>query len=408
MKGICIDLGASSTRVTDETAVIYELPNYLIFKDRSEVVDLEVSKTGDKQKDFLAGMDIVIDKTSGETCKAFPSRALVGDLATRFSPAVNRPSVMMNKSKQNINYFNIIVAAVHQAYINGYSNEQVTLYVAFPPLEVTKDTKDEVSKLLCGTYNIKLDKLNTSIDLQVVDVKCFPESYMALAAFYYEFPSGKQNTDAVQKYGKGYVMSLDIGASTADVSIAKDKVLQEKSGQTIKTGCNVIEMDIANSIRAKYGYDPTHEDLTTAICEGRLPMGNGYVDVSDMLRKAKREFARTIVVELQNYFRLVNIPLQSIRAIITSGGGSITSGYVDDNNVFIQTCACVSEFITTELKNIVENIDVLAMQDPRTANVRGLYIRMMAEIALLKAKQVREQAESNAQIAGAVTTDAVQ
>lgn len=379
MKGICVDLGASSTRVTDETGVIYELPNYLIFKDRTDIVDLDVSKTGDKRTDFLNGMDVMLDKTIGNPCKAFPARAIIGSMANRCSATVNRPSVMMNKSRQNINLFNILVAAAHQLYVNGYNGEPITLYVAFPPLEVTKETKEEIASQLCGTYHASLDKLGYEVDFNIKDVKCFPESYMALAAFYFDFPSCTLKKDIAQKYGKGHIMSLDIGASTSDISIAKDMQLLEKSGQTIKTGCNVIAMNIANSIRTKYGYDPTHEDLEIAISEGRLPMGNGYEDVSDMLRKAKVEFARTIVVELQNYFRLVNIPLQSVRAIIASGGGSLESGYYDTNGQFIVTCQCVSEFITKELSYIVDNIDVLSMEDPRTANTRGLYIKMMTD-----------------------------
>lgn len=396
MKSICIDLGASSTRVTGENGIIHELPNYLIFRDRTDVVDLDTARyEEDKLKDFLSNLDVVVDKTAGAACKAFPARAIVGELATRCSATVNRPSVMMNKSRQNINLFNIIVAVMQQCYTYGYDGSPITLYVAFPPLEVTRDVKDEINQSLVGTYAAKIDKLGLEMTLNIGEIKVFPEAYMALAAFFFDFPSCTLRKEIQEKYGTGHIMGLDIGASTTDIAVAKNRQLLEKSGQTIKTGCNVIEMDIANSIRSKYGYDPTHEDLTTAICEGRLPMGNGYVDVSDMLRRAKQEFARTIVAELQNYFRLVNIPLQSIRAIIVCGGGSLASGYYDESGQFIVTCGCVAEFITKELNYIVENIDVLTMDDPRTANTRGLFVRMMMEKA--QAAAIAAQAAKAAQ-----------
>lgn len=391
MKNICIDLGASSTRVTGENGIIHELPNYLIFKDRTEIVDLDIVRhEDDKLNDLLSNMDILIDKASGAACKAFPARALVGELATRCSAVVNRPSVMMNKSRQNINLFNIVVAAAQQCYMYGYDGSGITLYLAFPPLEVTKDVKDEINQALVGSYSVKIERLNYDVTLNISEVKVFPEAYMALAAFFFDFPSCTLKKEIQEKYGQGYVMGLDIGASTTDIYVTENGKPQEKSGQTIKTGCNVIEMAIANSIRAKYGYDPTHEGLTTAIREGRLPMGNGYVDVSDMLRRAKQEFARTIVAELQNYFRLVHIPLQYIRAIIVCGGGSLASGYYDEAGNYVQTCGCVSEFITAELNQIVENIDVVAMPDPRTANTRGLFVRMMMD----KAKAAAQAAQA--------------
>ena len=405
MKNICIDLGASSTRVTGENGIIHELPNYLIFKDRTDVVDLDTARDAeDKLNDFLGNLDVVVEKTTGAPCKAFPARALVGELATRCSATVNRPSVMMNKSRQNINLFNILVAAMQQCYTYGYDGSPITLYIAFPPLEVTKDVKDEINQSLVGTYAAKIDKLDLNLTLNIGEVKVFPEAYMALAAFFFNFPSCTLRKEIEEKYGKGHIMGLDIGASTTDIAVALNRKLLEKSGQTIKTGCNVIEMDIANSIRSKYGYDPTHEDLTTAICEGRLPMGNGYVDVSDMLRRAKQEFARTIVAELQNYFRLVNIPLQSIRAIMVCGGGSLPSGYFE-NEQFVQTCACVGDFITKELNNVVENIDVITMEDPRTANTRGLFVRMMMEKAAAEA-QAKKAAETQATAAEAAVANA--
>lgn len=394
MKNICIDLGASSTRVTGEDGIIHELPNYLIFKERADIVDLESARVqDDPMQDFLANLDVIVDKTSGSTCKAFPARALIGSLANRYSPTVSRPSVMMNKSKQKINLFNIIMAVTQQAYVNGYNGEPITLYLAFPPLEVTTDVKEEINNELIGTYAVKIERLGYETTLNITNVKLFQESYMALAAFFFDFPSCTLKEEIQKKYGVGHAMSLDIGASTTDISVALNMQLLEKSGQTFKTGCNVIEMDISNSIRAKYGYDPTHEDLLTAIREGRLPMGNGYVDVSAMLRRAKQEFARTIVVELQNYFRLVHIPLQSIRVIVVSGGGSLVSGYYEGDK-FIETCGCVSEFITKELNNIVENIDVISMEDARTANTRGLFIRMMADKARAAAQAAQDAAQA--------------
>lgn len=392
---VCIDLGASSSRITGQDVNIYELPNGLVFVDKAEVIDLEKSDV--EQHDFntfIENMDITIEKTSGQQNKAFPSRAIIGSLANRYSDSVLKPSVLMNKSQQKINHFNIIVATAMQAYLYGYDGAPLTLYLALPPLEANSTTSEDINSALTGTYHVSSSRLQWEVDLNIADIRVYAECYMALAAFFFDFPSCTPNMQRMKDYGTGYVLGIDIGASTSDLYICENGKPVEKSGQTIKTGCNVIELDIANGIRQRYGFDPTPDILNIAIKEGRIPMGRGYVEIGDIVRKAKQKFARAIVAELQNYFRLVNIPLQHIRGIIAAGGGSLKSSYINDNNEEVVTCGCTSDFITTELSNIVDNMDVIAMEDPRTANVRGLCLRMMMDCAM-EAKAAHEAAGTN-------------
>lgn len=391
---VCIDLGASSTRITGQDSNIYELPNGLVFVDKSETIDLEKSSVEQHDFDtFLNNMDITIEKTTGQPDKAFPARAVIGPLANRYSDSVMKPSVLMNKSQQKINHFNIIVATAMQAYLYGYDGAPLTLYLALPPLEVSSTTAEEINNSLTGNYHVSSTRLQWEVDINIADIRIYAECYMALAAFFFDFPSCTPNMERMKNYGKGYVLGIDIGASTSDLYICENGKPIEKSGQTIKTGCNVIELDIANGIRQRYGFDPTSDILTIAIKEGRIPMGRGYVEIGDIVRKAKQKFARAVVAELQNYFRLVNIPLQYICGIVAAGGGSLKSFYLNDNGEEVVTCGCTSDFITTELSNIVENMDVVAMEDPRTANVRGLYVKMMMDCAM-EAKAAREAAAS--------------
>lgn len=385
MTGICVDLGASGSRITGANGIIDTLPNDLVFVDRTEAVDIDVTLSNtDKYLDFCSAADILIEKTSGEQNNAFPARVLMGSLAHRYASSTLKPSVMANKAKQKINHVNLLVAVAEQLYVRNVDPSNVTIYVALPPLEVTKDVKDALNLMLAGTYKIVLNKLNASFDVNIVSVKCYPESYMALAAFFFDFPTCAFNAEHASKYGNGYTLSLDIGASTTDAYIAENMVPQEQTGQTIKTGGNIIELGVANGIRQKYGYDATNEILSSAVREGRLLYGNGYVDITDILRKAKRDFARAILNDLQSYFRLVNVPLQAIQTIVVSGGGSLPSYYVDANGKTVVTCEPVSEFITKELLNILEEgttINVVPMDDARTANVRGLYVRYMMDMA---------------------------
>ena len=380
--GVCIDLGASSTRVTGQDSSIYFLPNTLVFLDKSDVVDLEKSDvTVHDEPTFLANMDITIEKTAGGFSPAFPARALIGDLAHRFSDSVLRPSALQNKSKQKINVFNALIACAEQAYLYGYDGTPITLYIALPPLEVGSATEEAMNAEIVGSYNVLSERLGWEVNINIGKVKVYPECYMALASFFFDFPSCAVNADHFRDFGTGYVLGIDIGASTTDFYIVQNGKPIEKSGQTIRTGCNIIEMDISNQLRARYGFDPTPEILTQAMVEGRIRMGRNYEEVGDIVKAAKQKFARTIITEIDNYFRLTNIPLPSISAIVSFGGGSIKSAYTDNNGKEIITAGCISDFIAAELTNIVDSIEVLSVEDPRTANVRGLFVRMMMDMA---------------------------
>lgn len=382
-----IDLGASETRTSSNNGIVYTLPNSAVFVDNGERVDTAVKRGDNSHDEILGALDITITKATGAKCEHFPCRALMGDLAERYSATCTRPSVLKKKSEQKINFVSAIVAAAHQVYL-GEVDSKFKVYLALPPVEVNYD-KDKIAALLAGTYKVKFNKLDKEVQFEITKVICVEESFMALTTFF--FGKNGKPTENATKFGKGYVLSLDIGASTTDVAVAKDMRYVEKSGQTFKTGCNVIQAAVANYVRGECGYDPTVEQLEEVLRTGRIVTGNKYKDISDALRRGKAEFARSIIEQLQSYFRLVNMPLQTIRAIVVSGGGSMESSYEDDSNTIIKTTGPVSDFITTELNNIVEGIEVLSVEgDPREANINGIYIRAMFDIMLEKAAESKK------------------
>ena len=380
MNFVVTDLGASSTRVVSELGVISTIPNNMVYLGELDKVDLEPHITGESAgDDFRASMDISIRKTSGSNSDFFPCRVLVGELADRFSSVNTRPSVLNNKSAQKINYISAILAVTYEVLVNGVPGDAIDLYVALPPTEV-KNAKELVAERLVGSYEVRLNKSDSTVTFNIKNVICAEESVMALFSFYFNM-NGTVNKSSVE-YTEGNIMSLDVGASTTDIAVSKDKKYLEKSGQTFKTGGNIIQSYMASVIRGQFGYDATDEALLEVVATGRLRRGNKYIDMSKELGQAKREFARSIIEQIQNYFRLVNIPLQDIRAIVVSGGGSITSGYTDkDTGEFIQTCEPVSHFITEALKDIVDSVDVISItEEPRYANIRGLYVKATVDM----------------------------
>jgi len=376
---VCLDLGASATRTVSNDGNVYIIPNNVVFVDAADKVDVAVHKGSNMHEEVLGALDVTIVKTSGAKCDFFPCRAIMGDMAERFSATCIRPSVLKNKVDQQVNFVSAIVGMAHQQLVAN-TDEDIDVILALPPMEVQYNS-EKISNMLIGSYKVKFNRLEKEVNITIKSMLCVEEGYMALVTFFFN-KDGSATANA-DKYGKGYVLMLDVGSSTTDVVVAKDKRYVEKSGNTIKTGCNVIEANVANGIRAQFGYDPTNEELDFVLRTGRLAMGNSYKDLTVILRRAKEEFARSIIEQLQSYFRLVNIPLQTIRAIVVGGGGSLESKFTDENGNEMVTTGSVSEYVTKELNRVVEGIDVICVDgDPREANINGAYIRAMLAITL--------------------------
>ena len=389
---VCVDLGASETRVVSKDGAVYTLPNNAAFVDSSENVDIATGGGNDPNEVFLGALDVTITKLSGTQCPHFPCRVIMGDMGNRYSTDCTVPSMLRNKADQAINFVSAVVASARQVMFDKVKGD-IKLYIALPPIEV-KYSK-EIFGTLCGKYSVKFNRLSKEVTVNINQIVCVPESQMALTRFF--FGTNGKKTENAEKYGSGYVMSLDIGASTTDLAFTKDMRPWENSRQTFKTGCNVIKANIANCIRGKYGFDPTPAQEEEVLETGRIRLGNKFDDMSADLRNAKAEFARSILTQIQSYFRLINIPLPMVRAIAVSGGGSMASEFTADDGTVIRTTGPVSEFITDELNKIVEGIDVVNVDgDPRKANIIGEFIQACFDemVEQMQAAQAQKQAQT--------------
>ena len=112
-----------------------------------------------------------------------------------------------------------------------------------------------------------------------------------------------------------------------------------------------------------------------------------FKDISEQVVEAKKFFAEQVISQIQNYFRTVNIPLQDIRAIVVSGGGSMHSEYIDENGEKIITSEPMSSYITAALKKVCDGVEVVPYEEtPRLANIQGLYIRSSLDFKKKAAK----------------------
>ena len=385
MSFVAVDLGASSTRYASEKGRISILPNNTVIVDRDDVINLEPYSN-----EVESALDISIQCSTPSSM--FPVRALIGELAYRHSASNIRPSVMANKYKQQINYISAITA-VAVSKLTQDIDDEIDLYIALPPAEVNK-AKDTLRSVLVGSYEIEFPLLNRTVKFSIKNVECFEESFLALLSYFFNMNGTPR--DAAKKLATGHVMSMDIGASTTDLAIVSDMRYLEKSGQTYKTGVNIAREIIANDIRTEYGFDATDEQTDVVMSEGRLQMGNNFVDMGSYVNDAKEQFAQQITTQIQNYFRTVNIPIQSIRAIVVSGGGSMHSEYINDDGENVVTSKPIAEFITDKLRFICPGVDVFMFSDnPRLANITGLFIRASIDVAKRRKLEAQKQVQSD-------------
>lgn len=386
---VACDIGASNTRFLSNDGSIHVLPNNMVFIRQDERVDLMPNSN-----DVESALDITIECDNG--CNHFPARVLIGQMATRYSASNVRPSILQNKSQQRINYISAIAAVALNLFKIGRADE-LDLYLALPPVEV-KGAKDLVRNNLVGKYTVTFHKMgNFRVEFSIRDVHIFEESFLAIMSYFFNMDGSVRDT--ASKYASGSILSLDIGASTTDLAVVTNMKYLEKSGQTYKTGGNVARDYLANYIRANAGYDVTDEMAESAIAEGRIQYGNDYMDCSDAVSEAKRELANQIVNQMQTYFRMVNIPMQTIRAIVVSGGGSMEGFYVDGNGETHHTSNPISDYITDELSKVCSGIMVERFEEnPRMANVMGLFIRANIENHRRKQMEMQEQAQNQAQM----------
>ena len=375
---VCVDCGASGTRFTSSTGVIDAIPNNMVILDPDEKVDME-----NYDGDFEDVLDVTITADNGN--EFFPCRVLIGMLAERYSKNNVRPTVMVNKTDQPTTYISAVVATALKKAKESLT-ENLNMYITLPPTEA-KFVKQKAIDNLKGSYTVKFNQNGKEISFSVEDVFVFPESYMSLMSFFFNMNGGFR--EEAKQYTEGVVLSLDIGASTTDVAIAKDKKFLDKTGTTIKSGGNITRSTFQEYVKGMYGFDISIANSERAIMEGRIPVGSSFRDCGDAVNQAKAVLASTIVNELQTYFTTVGISLQEVKAVCVSGGGSLAGQYTDDNGEVVQTSRPVSDFIMDELHKICPTVDVIPYGDEsRLANIKGLYIR--ANVDLVFAKKAAE------------------
>lgn len=383
MSFVAVDLGASNTRYVSNSGNINVLPNNMVVLNEANPCLIMPDAA-----DIESSLEFTINKDDGMASEFFPVTALMGIMAERHRSVDERPSVNNHKYKQRINYISAVLACA-VSRMKFELTEDIHLYIAVPPIEV-HDAFNAFNKELVGRYTVTFPKYmgGTVVTFQIVDIATYEESFMASTSFFFEM-NGTPKASS-KKYLSGNVLSLDIGASTTDLAIIKGGRYLDKSGQTYRIGGNVARDTLIDCVRDRYEMDLPIADADKTMAEGRVQQGNSYEIVSDLVNLAKADLAKQLTTYMQTYFKRVNIPIQTINAIMVSGGGSMQSQYINEDGEVVKTTEPMSYFVTQELTEWSKGTDVVEYgEDARFANVKGLFIRAKVDEAKKKSEQAR-------------------
>lgn len=365
MNFLGIDIGASGTRIISQNTRIGLIDNNAVILREGEVV--RFNPYDDKLENSL-----YMNITKKGPSRIFPKSVLYGSMAERQSHINIRPSVQQAKHMQDLSYISIIAAtAVGRIMFNV--PEVVRLYVAVPPVEVDK-AEVAFNEELVGDFEVEFPKYNggTTVKITVDGIKCKEESVMSMASFFFNM-DGTLKQNAVD-FSTGNVLSVNIGASTTDLAVVKNGKYLEKSGRTVPVGGNIARDYLIERINSEYGFELPLADAETAMAEGRMAIGNSMVDVSNIVSEAKDVLAGDIVSRMDPYFKSIGMPIQTLKGVAVSGGGSLRSGYMQDG-VMVYTSEPMSSYVTDRLKKWCDTISVRSYGDEaRLADLKGLYI----------------------------------
>lgn len=382
MNFVAADLGASGTRYVTDHGKIQVLPNNMTILPTGNHTQLELNS-----EDIESALELTIEKltpTPGDVDYAkFPVTVLAGKMAERHSVSYITPDINTFKHRQQINYISAIMSAAVSKIKFGL-DDQLLLVLDVPPGELTK-AKEMFKSHLVGKYKVTFHKYmgGVTVEFEIVDVAVFAESVMAMASFFFNM-NGVPRVEN-RDYMVGRVLSLDIGASTSDVAVIENGKFLDKTGRTIKTGGNVARGSFINYITSEEGYELPEADAEVAIAEGRIPYGSDYKEVGEIVEQAKKDLANQLIRPLSTYFNQVGIPIQTIKAIIVSGGGSMAGQYINASGEIVKTSEPLSKHVTESIQSICEGVKAVPYgEDARFANVKGLFIRakvLMAKLA---------------------------
>jgi hypothetical protein len=349
---VAVDIGTSETRVAVDGGNALRVPNNCV------ILDAPTDASFPAGEGILGAIEATVEGFGDGTV-----HLLYGEMASRYAVSNQRPSPLAAKHTQTLNQLAVIVGAA-LARIEQENNLPSELYIALPPIEVRK-ARTELQEALSGDYKVTLPKLNRVVRVKFDKVTCMEESRMAGVAFLPQL---------TPEQIEGSFLSIDIGAGTTDLAIFTGGTFYERSATTYKLGGHTLREYVIDEILSEYEFELSQADAEKVIADGKLKVGARFIDVTKSVNIAKHEFAKKLVERIVQYFKKVDVNIQSISTFAVSGGGSMAGG---------EEARSLVSYVVDELKAVCPDVDVVEYAgDPRLANLDGLNLTAKQNLAV--------------------------
>ena len=310
-------------------------------------------------------------------------------VAREYRMSAERPNAQSKKLEQIANKLSLqmlfysALKDIERETNVGIDNIDVTFKVALllPPEEQQRDGK-AAKEMLLNMSSVEIaHPVKATYKFKVESVKIVPEGLAAFFAVCFKEAmvlnkkTGKEELGLVdreenEQFLTGQNLIIDIGAGTTDFIRIEDSELIASSRATYQKGGNTVEAYLKRTIKTQFGL--TNPDMSRVVTEGILTQGLEQKDVTDLVKKAKMDYAKNLKQDIIDYIETQNTDIKNIKGILLTGGGSMPT--VDSNGVV--KVPAMSDMLITYIKTVapqLRTINTVGL-NPRFMNLEGLKV----------------------------------
>lgn len=310
-----LDFGRSGIRM------LGKLDNtYRVFS--SDFVEIDVNSTTRFEGEVYD--DFIIVKAPNE--EIVGRRFVKGDSMGYHHGIEKRADTTANKTSQENTYINFAYAIATNILKKGFSTAttEIRCGVCIPSSEYFSDNGQIMKSKLTGTYEIKFPMLEDKSVIFKIDgekLALTAEGVVALV------PLIKTANRA--KVVSNIVVVVDVGHGSTDITIAINGKPSGKSSRSYSIGGFTIETAVARYLEEK-NYGSSRSNVLSAIKNGWIRQGLSYIDVSDCVIKAKKEFAEILVEKIKEVVTASGRTPNEVGYFYFVGRAFLPSKYVGD------------------------------------------------------------------------------
>lgn len=302
------------------------------------------------------------------------------------------PIPMDTKASQNsaLSFSLVIIKAIEYAikeFNLDIEDEETfnwawSVTVILPPAQCTDKIKKEFESKLRGVKMIKNlfaieggRNVRYNIPVVIEDITIYPEGFVGFVGACYTRDVSIRK--GYEKYTDDCsVLVIDIGSGTSDILIVINGEIVSDSQNTINIGGSDVKVKLKKALKAEFGFTKiTDKDLEDAIRTGKIKDGAVKHNCSEIVTRAKREVAQTLINEIQDCLKDIDTPIRSLEQLLVIGGGTLGG---EAGSGIEPTSTYILEYLKTYAPNIgaielpeLENGEKLS---PRLANFEGACI----------------------------------